>query len=184
MSTNRANWSHPDLQSLVDLFFNDAAQLGQFTELPAEQLPAPYRELLGHTHHMTVTVENYHQSPVDVRVLEKQVTPQHYSRKILLERQSDQRVVQFGIVRLNKMALTEIVRNEIESETIPLGRVLINHDVMRTVKLMSTWKIQPGTALTEAFGTTFDLCFGRTALIYTDGIPAVELLEIVLDVNT
>ena len=181
MPTNRANWTHPDLESLAGLFFDDCQKLGQFTEIPAESLPSPYRGLLGHTHHMTVTVENFHHSPVNVEVLEKQVTDNHYARKILLRRQTDQRVVQFGIVRLNKTALSETVRAEIESENVPLGRVLIDHDVMRNVKLMSTWKILPGPALKEAFSDeSLEICFGRTALIYTDGIPAVELLEIVV----
>jgi hypothetical protein len=179
MPTNRANWTHPDLQSLAGLFFEDATQLGHFVEVPAEQLPDPYRQLLGHTHHMTVTVENFHGSPVDVEVLDKRVSENHYSRKILLRRQSDNQVVQYGIVRLNKAALSEDVRKEIESESIPLGRVLIQRDVMRTVKLMSTWEIKPGPELQNAFACGDELCFGRTALIYTDGVPCVELLEIV-----
>ena len=182
MPTNRANWTHPDLQSLAGLFFQDSKRLGQFTEIPVEELPSPYRELLGHTLHMTVTVENYHNSPVDVQVLDKHVTENHYSRKILLRRQSDNKVVQFGIVRLNKAALSDEVWHEIENEGAPLGRVLIEHNVMRHVKLMSTWQIKPGPELREAFSTDAETCYGRTALIYTDGVPAVELLEIVLDV--
>lgn len=179
MPTNRSNWTHPDLQSLVGLFFDDAAILGQFTELPVEQLPSPFRELLGHTHHMTVTVENFHHSPVKVQVLDKQVTDAHYSRKILLRRESDDKVVQFGIVRLNKAALSDAVRQEIESESVPLGRVLIERNVLRNVKLMSTWRIEPGQELQTAFDSPAGPCFGRTALIYTDGVPCVELLEIV-----
>ena len=121
--------------------------------------------------------------PVDVEVLDKKVTDSHYSRKIVLRRQSDQVVVQFGIVRLAKTLLADEVWQEIETESIPLGRVLIEHNVMRHVKLMSTWKIKPGPALHEAFApATVDECYGRTALIYTDGVPAVELLEIVVDV--
>lgn len=179
MPTNRANWTHPDLQSLAGLFFEDATQLGEFTEVPVEKLPSPFRELLGHTLHMTVTVENYHQSPVNVEVLDKRITDTHYARKILLRRQSDNQVVQFGIVRLNKSALSEEVRREIESETTPLGRVLIERDVMRNVKLMSTWEIRPGKELQDAFSCNDEICYGRTALIYTDGFPCVELLEIV-----
>lgn len=181
MPTNRANWSRPDLQSLANLFFEDPGDLGEFTEIPVEQLPDPYRQLLGHTHHMTVTVENYHQSPVDVEVLDKRINDTHYSRKILLRRQSDNGVVQFGIVRLNRTALSPEVRDEIESEQIPLGRVLIQHNVLREVKLMSTWKIKPGPDLVRAFGGSLEVCYGRTALIYADGVPAIELLEIVID---
>ena len=179
MPTNRANWTHPDLQSLIRLFFEDPRQLGEFIEVPVEELPNPYRQLLGHTHHMTVTVENFHDSPVDVQVLKTHVTKNHYAREILLRRQSDQQVVQFGIVRLNRNSLNDPAWAEIENQSKPLGRVLIEQDVMRTVKLMSTWKIQAGPALQQAFSTPAATCYGRTALIYTDGVPAVELLEIV-----
>ncbi len=183
MPTNRSNWTHPDLQSLAGLFFENCSELGQFTEVPPESLPSPYRELLGHTLHMTVTLERHHVSPVEVVVIGKKITDSHYARKSLLRRRSDGAIVQFGIVRLAKPLLADDVREEIESESVPLGRVLIDHNVMRNVKLMSTWKIVPGPALREAFApATVDECYGRTALIYTDGVPAVELLEIVVDI--
>ena len=183
MPTNRANWTHPDLHSLTQLFFDDVTKLGQFQEIPVEALPSPYQALLAHTYHMTVTVENFHESPVDVEVLEKQITDNHYARKILLRRQSDRAVVQYGIVRLNRAAFAGEVWQKIESEKVPLGRILIEHDVMRHVKLMSTWEITPGPELTQAFALDIKHCYGRTALIYTNSIPAVELLEIVVDID-
>jgi chorismate-pyruvate lyase len=180
MPTNRAEWTHPDLQSLVDLFFPDPATLGVFSEVPPEQLPPPWLHLLAHTHHMTVTVETFYDSPVHVEVLEKQVTKTHYARKILLRRVSDSRVVQFGIVRLGRASLPDDVMEQIESERVPLGRILIDHKVLRNVKLMSLWQIDAGPALREAFqNPELHQCFGRTALIYANGLPAVELLEIV-----
>jgi chorismate-pyruvate lyase len=180
MPTNRAEWTHPDLQSLVELFFSDPAELGTFTEIQAEQLERHWAKLLAHTHHMTVTIENFHGTPVDVVVLDKLVTKTHYARKIVLRRQSDQQIVQFGIVRIGRSSLPDVVMEQIESEQIPLGRVLIDHNVMRTVKLMTLWRIAPGPALRSAFADP-DLteCFGRTALIYANGLPAIELLEIV-----
>ncbi len=185
---NRTQWTHPDLQSLVQLFYENIAELGEFAEVPPETLPNPFREMLAHTSHMTVTMEQHHDSAVDVNVLDRQSTSNHYSRKILLRRQSDQQVVQFGIVRLASAYLDEAIREKIEREDVPLGRILIDNNVMRTVKLMSTWKIKPGPALLDCSGTqpsaeeAVKECFGRTALIYTDGIPAVELLEIALNV--
>ena len=134
--------------------------------------------------HMTVTVESHHKSPVDVRVLETHVTPTHYSRRILLERRSDGQVVQFGIVRLNSTFLGEDVRQEIEHEGTPLGRILIEHDVLRDVRLLSLWKIEPGSDIMDVFGLdTAQTCYGRTALIYCNGLPAVELLEVVTPVE-
>ncbi len=183
MPVNRAEWTHPDLQSLAGLFYENAAELGAFQEIQAEEMPQPYRKLLAHTNHMTVSMENHHQSPVEVRVGRTRVTANHYARQIVLTRQSDGAVVQFGIVRLNTSLLRDDVRREIETEQIPLGRILIDRDVMRNVKLMSCWQIIAGPVLKEAFqNQQLDTCYGRTALIYTDGVPAVELLEIAVDV--
>ena len=171
MPVNRTQWTHPDLQSLVQLFFADPTELGKFAEIQAEELPQPSRRLLAHTSHMTVTMEKHHQSKVDVHVLDRISTDRHYSRKIALKRQSDGKVVQFGIVRLAKNALADEVFKEIASEQQPLGRILIDHQVLRTVKLMTTWKINPGPALKASFDNPgLEVCYGRTALIYMDGI--------------
>ena len=71
----------------------------------------------------------------------------YYSRKILLLGEADHRVVQFGIVRLDFDFLDPVVRQEIESQRIPLGRVLIEHNVMREIELLSLWRIEPGSDL-------------------------------------
>lgn len=180
MPPNRANWTHPDLQALAGLFFGECDSLGEFSEVAPESVPPPWLGLLAHTGHMTVTLENWHACPVSVEVLDKRITPTHYARKIRLRRQSDNQVVQFGIVRLGTSLLPRQAMQQIESESVPLGRVLIEHNVMRTVKLMSTWHIRSGPALREMLEQP-DLaeCYGRTALIYANGLPAVELLEIV-----
>jgi chorismate-pyruvate lyase len=184
MTLTPSRQATPELNALVHLFYSSLSELGQFTEVAESEMPEVPRKLLWHDAHMTVTVESHHQSPVNVRVLDTHVTPSHYSRRILLQRQSDGRVVQFGIVRLNSTFLGEDVRQEIESEATPLGRVLIEHNVLRDVRLLSLWKIEPSDDLVEAFGLeNAETCYGRTALIYCNGLPAVELLEIVTPVE-
>jgi chorismate-pyruvate lyase len=171
----------PDLQELVAIFYANVGDLGIFEEVHPRQIPQAYRDLLAHYSHMTVTVEHYHHSPVDVVVLDRQTTGHHYSRKILLTRQSDNRVVQFGIVRLDFNAVSQAVREEIQSEQTPLGRVLINHNVLREVELKQIYRIACGPELARHFGLLDgSIVYGRTALIYCDGEPAVELLEIVV----
>lgn len=170
-----------ELDSLIGLFYDSPDQLGEFHAVDAEDVSSPSRELLAHEHHMTVTVEQHHGGPVDVRVLDYRHDGHHYSRKILLTRQSDGRVVQFGIVRLDTSVLADQVRIEIEARETPLGRVLINHNVLRRVKLLGLHRIQAGAELATHLGVEAgETVFGRTALIYCDGKPAIELLEIVV----
>ncbi len=142
----------PYLQSLAALFYRDLAELGRFESAEPEQMPAVYRTLLDHQNHMTVTVERHHGSPVDVRVLATQITGDDYARKILLTRKTDGQVVQFGIMRLNFRYVDDEVRREVESQKTPLGRILIEHDVLRVIHLRRLWKVQVGPDLQKLFG--------------------------------
>jgi chorismate-pyruvate lyase len=173
------------LGKLIRLFYADPAELGQFKNCDEASVPAPYRALLAHDAHMTVTVERRHGCPVSVEVLESHENQTHYVRKILLRRTSDNRVVQFGIVRLKLAAIDAEPRAEILAKQIPLGRALIQHNVMRHVELLDVWSIECGRALAEHFVVEKGhATFGRTALIYCNAESAIELLEIVAPEDT
>ena len=170
----------PDLDTLLHLFYQDTAEFGVVEAISADDMPTVARKLLDHEHHMTVTVEDHHHCEVDVQVLETLFTGQAYSRKILLTKQTDRTVVQFGIVRLNFEFLATHIQQEIQAENTPLGRILINHNVLRRGELSQLWEIQAGQDLAELFRITPGITvYGRTAWIYCNGEPAIELLEVV-----
>jgi chorismate-pyruvate lyase len=150
--------------------------------VPGDGVPEPYRKLLVHEHHMTVTVEAHHGGPVDVVVLERWFSGALYSRKILLELQGTRKVVQFGIVRIDLAQTSPQVREAIVAGRTPLGRVLIEHDVLRRIEPLAYLKIRPSAEQLAWFGEgvpAAPLIWGRLAIIHCDGRPAVELLEVV-----
>ena len=104
----------PALPDLYRLFAGEAPPTAHEL-LHAESLPQPYRSLLVHDQHMTVTMENFHGCPVAVKVLAKRFDDPVYSRKIILTRTDNGRIVQFGIVRFDLSFVTQSVRNEILS---------------------------------------------------------------------
>lgn len=176
--------AEPNLLSLVNSFYNTVDDLAFFAPAQAERMPPAYRELLAHNGHMTETVERYYQGPVDVRVLDKRVTDSHYARKILLARHTDGLVVQFGIMRVSFASIGPAVRREIEAENTPLGRILIQHNVLREVQLSALWRVESSSGLAVLFQSHGNVkTFGRTAMIYLNDVPAVELLEIVTPVE-
>ena len=170
---------NPDSRGLFGLF--PQAEYMAYAELVSdEQVPEPYHSLLVNDRHMTVTVETHHGSPVDVRVLQEYRGQNAYARKILLERQSDHRVVMFGLVRIHFRFCNDEVREEILSGTIPMGRVLINHNILRRIEPTAFVRVVPGPGLMKWFGLqTPRPTYGRLALIHCDGKPAIELMEIV-----
>lgn len=120
----------------------------------------------------------------------------------MLRTQRTGRVVQFGIVRINRSQLPANVMQLIEDQVAPLGRILIDHQIMRNVKRLSLWQIEAGREMQLAFessdqetlirqlaesdqessdsaGVSQLTCYGRTAFLYLDSLPVVELLEIV-----
>jgi chorismate-pyruvate lyase len=166
---------------MLSLFYTEPGELGVFSETTAEEMPATACGLLAHQKHMTVTVENFHHTPVDVTVVRSRREHQFYSREILLRRRTDKAVVQYGIVRLNFDLLAPAVIQEIESENKPLGKILIEHQVLRAVHLDRLYRVQPGPQLCELLGMPApNELYGRTASILCDAEHAVELLEIVV----
>jgi hypothetical protein len=168
-----------DLQGLLALF-PPADYLDGFEIVPADEVPEPYHSLLVHDEHMTVTVEAHHGGLVDVHVLDRNVTGDAYARKILLTLQRTGRVVQFGIMRIDLQFCTAAVREEIRAAHTPLGRILIEHNVLRQIKPVAFLRVVPGPDLIGWFGLDGPRpTYGRLAMLHCDGKPAVELLEIV-----
>lgn len=144
-----------------------------------EATPEPYHRMLVHEHHMTVTMENYHDCSVDVEVVDSRYEENLYCRKILLSQQGTGKNVQFGIVRFNFKFVTDAVKQEIESEKIPLGRVLIQHNILRHIDLGAIVKFEAGPGLSRYLQMEVGAeTYGRMATIFCNGSPAVDLLEI------
>ena len=176
---SRRSSANADLYELVSLFYDAPGDLGEFHRVTGEQLPPSFARLLDHHHHMTVTVESIFQQPVDVRVLQAEREGNSYWRKILLLGQRDHRNLQFGIVRLDLDVLADDVRDEIIDGGTPLGRVLVSHNVLREVERLALWRVAMSAELAHFFQVSGGITYGRTALIYCEGEPAIELLEIV-----
>lgn len=169
----------PDVRAL-EAIFPHSEGIAECEVVPADQVPAPYGTLLVHEHHMTVTVERHHGSLVDVAILDRRHIGETYARKILLRLQSTGRIVQFGIVRIHLQYCDDEVRREIIAGKTPLGRILIEHDVLRRIEPTAYLRIVPGPAMMRWFGLDRPApTYGRLALIHCNGQPAIELLEIV-----
>jgi len=165
---------------LATLFYASLSMLGQFEPVAVEDLPSEHRALLAHNDHMTVALEWFHKSPVSVQALDEWRDETSYARSSILRRQSDGVVVQFGVMRIWLADLPAAAQAEIANKRAPLGRVLIEHNVLREVELITLWKIAPGEVLKQHLGTSdVEPIYGRTAQILVDERPTVQLLEIV-----
>ncbi len=169
----------PRLSELLSLF-PTAEDFREVRAIPAEEMPPPYHGLLVHEHHMTVTVEAHHGDHVNVVIYNRRHDGPYYARRIFLALQKSGRVVQYGLVRINLRYCSPEVRAEIIAGETPLGRILINHDVLRRIEPTGFLRVVTGPALMRQFGLTDPATtYGRLAYIHCNEQPAIELLEVV-----
>lgn len=187
----------PDTRAaLLDLcrpFVGGGGDVGAFQPqcvvVQPDQIPFPEDQLLVHHDHMTEVLERHHGAPVEVHVHAEHANGggDLYSRMIsLTPRGQPGKVVEWGIVRLDFRYMDPAVRDEILAKRLPLGAVLIKHDVLRRIK--PRWFLRfPGTGpVMRLFGQAeqADDAYGRIGTIYCDGEPAIELLEVVVNTRT
>jgi chorismate-pyruvate lyase len=157
--------------------FPDSPDRPRIEEIPAHSVPQPYHRLLVHTHHMTVTVEEFYGMPVQVRVLAVKKHGLDYARKILLL--AGNRVVQFGLVRIDLAVCPESIRQAILAEKVPLGRILIEHNMLRRIEPQAYLRVTLSAAMAEWFGVeAASRTYGRVGVIYSGERPVVDVLEI------
>ncbi len=170
----------PTVEGLYRLF-PDGSDRPETVPIPAEQVPPPYDRLLVHPHHMTVTVEEFYRTPVAVQVLAVRHHGDEYARKILLTAAG--RVVQFGLVRIDLAVCPPAVRAAIVAGQTPLGRILIEHNMLRRIEPIEFLRVRLSPAMAGWFGVApGTLTYGRLGVIHSGERIAVEVLEILAPV--
>jgi len=155
---------------------------GAWEPVEVEAMPDSFRRLLVHRAHMTTTLRAYHGAAVELGVLADRLDGDVYRRKIVLTLSSTQRVVEFGIVRIDLRFAPSAVRDSILEGRRPLGEVLIENAVMRSIEPRSYLRFPtPCAMLADAGFPPADAFFGRIGTISCNGERAIELLEVVAD---
>lgn len=148
-------------------------------------IPYPSDALLVHHEHMTVVLQKHHGGPVNVHVLEEHLTGDSYTRKIsLTPAGQDDKVVEWGIVRLNFQYMSRQVREEILAKKMPLGAILIKHKVHRRIKPRFFLRFPEEGQVLRLFSPHQPVAaWGRLGTIFCDSEPCIELLEIVVNTD-
>ena len=80
--------------------------------------------------------------------------------------------MQFGLVRIDLGVCPEPVRRAIVEGKTPLGRILIQHDMLRRIEPTAFLKVKLNAAMADWFGVAAGtLSYGRLGVIYTGDRP-------------
>lgn len=155
-----------------------------------DEIPFPQDQLLVHHAHMTEVLQRHHGKPVAVHVQDWKLDGDLYTRKIFLTPEGSDRVVEWGIVRLDFQYMSRAVREEILARRMPLGAILIKHKVLRRIKPRWFLRFADGGAVLSLFGAEASAsrepgghAYGRLGTIYCHEEPAIQVLEIVVNAN-
>ena len=92
--------------------------------IDAEEIPAPYKQLLVHDSDMTSTLEHFHEGRIHLRVLSRHQEPSSYAREVVLELDGTNTPVEFGAIKIHLAGFPAAARDHILQEQWPLGRIL------------------------------------------------------------
>lgn len=147
-----------------------------------QHIPFPEDDLLVHHDHMTIVLQRHHGRAVRVHVLDERLDGDLYTRKISLTPVDGDKIVEWGIVRLNFRYMPEAVKQEILAKQMPLGAILVKHDVHRRIKPRYFLRLPESSSVIALFGANnAGPLYGRIGTIYCDDEPCIEVLEIVLN---
>lgn len=169
------------LNDLAERFPGDGLRRSDMEVIPASEVPLPYHQLLVHNGHMTATLEAYHQCRLALGVRKVRHEGHDYSRKLVLRAGENGAVVMAGVMRIQLQVCGEKVSHEIVAGETPLGRILIENDVLRWIETEAYVSVTMNSQLRSMFEVDdrYNKTYGRIARIICDHEPAVELLEIV-----
>jgi hypothetical protein len=147
-------------------------------------LPEPFRRLLVHQDHMTTRLTDYFGGPLALQVLSERLDGEQYAREVVLRLAAGGRVIEYGIARINLAMTGSEVRRQILERRTPLGDILVRHRVLRLIEPRWFMRFHAGARALRYFapGTT-PSGYGRLATIHCNGVPTVELLEVLGDVG-
>ncbi|MFQ5425157.1 MAG: hypothetical protein ACE5F9_14425 [Phycisphaerae bacterium] len=170
------------LASLCEPFSETAGFPFRYELLGGCDLPSPFHDLLVHHDHMTTVLRAYHGQALTLRALSARQSDETYSRAIVLAAANGQEIVEFGIVRMNLACVDEAVRSAILEAKVPLGEILIRHEVLRRIEPRCYLRLPEACGpLKRADRPCPTAAYGRIGTIYCNHEPAIELLEVVPD---
>jgi hypothetical protein len=144
----------PPLDLLYPLprFFAAAQRpLPEVEPVEAGALPsAPYR-LLAHAGDMTSKLEEFFANDMLLRVVQREHTPEHYRREVVLYGAKSRLPVEYGAIEIELGVFPEALRAEIVEAKLPLGGLLNRYQMRYRSEPRAFLRVSPCAWLTNLF---------------------------------
>jgi chorismate-pyruvate lyase len=152
----------------------------QLAWLPAQEIPAPYQQLLVHDHDMTSELAGFHQDSISLTVLQSQQTGNIYFREVTLHAASTGAPLEYGLIEILLDSYPAEIRPLILAGDTPLGTILTTSGLDFRSEPQGFFTI-PADVLSEVFpqSPTGAKLFGRyNYLVCGESTCLARILEI------
>lgn len=171
-----------DLPAALQSFMHESCHLpaAAFHPLSGPRLPQPAQRLLVHTDDMTSTLAAFHESPLRVEILQKQVLDDLYLREVFLRTTAANAIVEYGVIAIALDQFTPEQQTAITTGQAPLGALLHQFAIPFTSAPIRFFSIRAESlAATRLPVTSGSICHGRfNRLAKPTGEPLAWILEI------
>jgi len=165
---------------LSEFYARTSLALPEFESISGEAMPEPYRSLLVHTNDMTPTLERYHAGEIFIQALSSEQRDGAYFREVLLRRTSDDGIVEFGANCVNLSLFSPEARWMILQEKVPLGRILKDHRIKHSTRVLGFFRVEPDELIANALELPAPVSlYGRQAVLCDpENRPLSQVVEI------
>lgn len=151
-----------------------------FESVEAEGMPEPYRHLLVHNADMTGRLTAFHGEELSLNVIEKNALRGVLVRRVILFGAESKREVEFGEILIYLNRFRDDIRDLIEAGQIPLGGILVDHQVDFLSSPSHYLKVVADDMIAECLSTSVgqELYGRKNKLTNHDGEVLAEIVEI------
>lgn len=166
----------------LDLFYEELGLAMPDVEfLPAQVLPEPCRRLLDHSEDMVARLESHYQDSLHLSILQVRSEVNVHSRLVKLVTDRENRMVEFGAIRIYLSCFCAKAVRLIREGRKPLGNILQSEKVTHRSAPRAYFRLRPDTFIAEAMGLQDRSVWlhGRQNVHFNpSGQPLAEVVEI------
>ena len=165
----------------LDEFYAEAGRtLLSFQSVAGSDVPEPYRGLLVHDRDMTPTLQAFYHDSIHIEVIRSGRDGDRYHREVLLRLNQNDKVIEFGAIRINLGVLPEPARQLILQESLPLGGILTSCGVAHTSRPKAYLRVETDAFINGLFRLNGrEVLYGRrNALTDLQQRVIAEIVEI------
>ena len=145
-----------------------------------DAVPDPYRGLVVHQHDMTPTLERNYGDRIELRVLDRHLEGDAYSRLVDLTLIGSGTVVEFGAIMIDLSLFPPVAREIVLQGHVPLGTILAEHNIEHTSCPQAYLSVEPDAYIQQALNMdgAATLYGRRNWLVTPEGRTLADILEL------